>query len=392
MSILAECPVCHNRKSLKNRKCSCGENLLNAKRSERVTYWISYRLPGGKQIWERVGTSIDEARAADGKRRAQKKENRIFDVKPDCKWTFEKLAEWFLKLEKVKAMAYHPTLQYFMKRFNEVFGNTLLSDVKAHHIEDYQAKRKAEGLADRTIDGHIQTARTMIRKAFDNDMVSGDVLKVFMRIPRMLKRNANARKRILSLPEFEALYKHLPNHAKWILATGFYAGMRRGEIVKLTWDKVSLKKREIQLEAKDTKSRRPRIIPICDELYTILKSIPRNLQDSHVFHYCGRPVRDIRETIRRACKDAGILYGQKVKDGFVYHDLRHSWNTYMRKAGVAESVIMEMSGHTTREMFDRYNTIDTEDREEAVSKFQQFLTLTRSEVQQGEEAQAGQDG
>ena len=37
------------------------------------------------------------------------------------------------------------------------------------------------------------------------------------------------------------------------------------------------------------------------------------------------------------------------------------FNTYMRKAGVAESVIMQITGHSTREMFDRYNRIDEED-------------------------------
>jgi integrase len=34
---------------------------------------------------------------------------------------------------------------------------------------------------------------------------------------------------------------HLPLHTKWILATGFYTGMRLEEIVALTWDKVSLR-------------------------------------------------------------------------------------------------------------------------------------------------------
>ncbi len=38
----------------------------------------------------------------------------------------------------------------------------------------------------------------------------------------------------------------------------------------------------------------------------------------------------------------------------------------MRKAGVAESVIMAITGHSTRAMFDRYNTIDHDDVHTAV--------------------------
>jgi len=53
--------------------------------------------------------------------------------------------------------------------------------------------------------------------------------------------------------------------------------------------------------------------------------------------------------------------------------LRHTFNTYMRKAGVPESVIMEITGHSTREMFDRYNTVDAEDAKQAVDQLQNFL-------------------
>jgi hypothetical protein len=45
----------------------------------------------------------------------------------------------------------------------------------------------------------------------------------------------------------------------------------------------------------------------------------------------------------------------------------------MRKAGVAESVIMKITGHSTREMFDRYNTVDGEDTRKAVDKFTDYL-------------------
>jgi len=45
----------------------------------------------------------------------------------------------------------------------------------------------------------------------------------------------------------------------------------------------------------------------------------------------------------------------------------------MRKAGIQDSVIMEIMGHSSLEMFDRYNTIDAEDRREAVNRFEDFL-------------------
>lgn len=56
----------------------------------------------------------------------------------------------------------------------------------------------------------------------------------------------------------------------------------------------------------------------------------------------------------------------------------------MRKAGVVDSVIMEMTGHSTREMFfDRYNTIDKEDMFQGMEKTEDFLANVTLTVTQG---------
>ena len=91
---------------------------------------------------------------------------------------------------------------------------------------------------------------------------------------------------------------------------------------------------------------------------------------------------DIRGALKKACKGAGITYGPFAKDGFVFHDLRHTFNTNMRKAGVTESVIMAVTGHSTREMFDRYNTVDVEDTRGAVNRLQDCLSNVDQTVDQ----------
>lgn len=124
---------------------------------------------------------------------------------------------------------------------------------------------------------------------------------------------------------------------------------------------LTLKIRMIRLEATDTKDYEARNIPICDELYAILNDLPRGFHDDHAFLFDGKPITFIYGALKTACRNAGIKYGRFVKGGFIFHDLRHTFNTNMRKAGVPESVIMEITGHSAREMFDRYNRIDSED-------------------------------
>lgn len=382
MAVLAECPICHKKQNASNRVCTCGEDLVKAKKSKRVRYWINYRLPGGRQKREAVGYSIEEARDAEGKRRSQKRENRIFDIKPDAKMSFNDLTKWYLNLEKVKHRAYYPILTINLNSFNAVFGDTIVNTIKPADLENYQVRRKSEGQSDSYVDAQIGAARTMINKAFDNDLVGGDVVKVFRRVENLLRGNANARDRVLSTEEFYKLMAVLPVHTRTIVATGYYGGMRKGEVLKLTWDHIDMKGRLIRLEPSDTKDRKARQIPIGDALYDILKGIPKALHDNHVFLYKGKPIRDIRTALRRACRDAGIPYGRGTKGGFIFHDTRHSFNTNMRKAGVPKSVIMKITGHSTREMFLRYDTVDSQDTRKAVDQMEGFLKSVDQNVDQ----------
>ncbi len=383
MAILAECPQCHKKRSTQKKRCSCGADLDKAKRGQRVKYWITFRLPGGRQRRELVGTSIEAARDAEGKRRGQKRENRIFDILPETKITFNELVEWYLGLEKVKATAYYDALgNNLLGRFKAEFGDLVANQLRPADIENLQTRLKAEGLSDSYTDQIIGAAKAMVTKAFDNDLVAGDALKPFRRVKDLLKKNANARKRILSGEEFGRLMVALSKsprsfHLRAIVATAYYTGMRRGEILGLTWDKVDLQKRVIRLEAGDTKDREARTVPICRELLETFLALPTRIktgdQGLHVFQYAGSPVVDIREGLKRACKDAEIQFGRKAKDGFVFHDLRHCFNTNMRRAGVPEPVIMAITGHSTREMFDRYSTVDEGDKLQAVEQLRRHL-------------------
>jgi integrase len=385
MTILAECPICHTKWATKKKLCKkCGTNLDEAKQSKKVRYWVDYRLPDGRQKREAVSGeninpySIDDARAFQSKRIVQKRENKIFDIKPDSKMTFQELSDWYLGLEKVKSLSSYWRVKICLKNFNVIFGNIIASQIKPADLENYQAKRKAEGRADKTIDDEVGQAQTIVTKAFNNDIISGDTLKTFKRVNKLLKRNKNVRTRVLSSNEYKRLFDKVPHHLKGIIATAYYTGMREGEILNLTWPKVSLKERMIKLEASDTKDKEPRVIPICDNLYKVLKILPKALHDPHAFLNEGKPIKSINKALRTACEKTGITWGRFVKDGFVFHDLRHTFNTNMRKAGVPESVIMQITGHSTREMFDRYNTIDTEDTRRAIDQLQNFLNVDYS--------------
>jgi integrase len=87
--------------------------------------------------------------------------------------------------------------------------------------------------------------------------------------------------------------------------------------------------------------------------------MPHGLPNVPVFTYNGKTMACIRKSFQSACKRAGI-------EGFTFHDLRHTFVTNMRRAGVHDSVIMTITGHKTLSMFYRYNSVSQEEMKAAV--------------------------
>ena len=109
---------------MKNRKCKCGEDLVKAKRSNRVNYYVDYRLHNGKQRRELVDTSIEDAKPVDGEKKSLKKKNSALKLSADEKMTFNELTEWYLDQPDRKSKKYYKTIQYNLNSFNRDFGST----------------------------------------------------------------------------------------------------------------------------------------------------------------------------------------------------------------------------------------------------------------------------
>ena len=166
-----------------------------------------------------------------------------------------------------------------------------------------------------------------------------------------LKEN-NVRNRVLSFEEFDKLIKHSPEHLQPILGLAYYTGMRKGEILGLTWDQVDLKRGWIHLRPEQTKTGEGRKIPLNEKVVKILRSIRKEV--GLVFHHRGRPIKEVRKAFNTACQKAGI-------EDFLFHDFRHTFVTNMRKAGKQDRAIMAVTGHKTMSVFMRYDTVDEED-------------------------------
>lgn len=392
MAILAECPYCHEKQAVKNKECrTCGQSMDKAKKSQRVRYYIVYRLPDGKQRKEYVGLSIEEARDAEGKRRGQKREGRIFDMLPESKMTFRQLAEWYLKLKSVEKLATFSRVKQILATFNGVFGDRIINTIKPVQLEDYQDQRETKGLAPATIDMEISIVKTMITKAFDNDMVDGRIVKVFRKVKRKLKKAANARKQTLTVNEYLSLCKEAPSHLKAILTTAFNTGMRVGELRLLRWSHVDKEKGYIRLPAELTKERKTKIVPMNHYVLEVMDMLSPCEHHDFVFTYKGEPIKErggLKRSFKTACKNAKIPHGRGTVNGITFHDIRRTVKTNMVNAGVKKVHRDVIFGHSLQGMDVHYIVPSEDDLAEAMVVYTNWLDNQISSIQAGNSSTA----
>lgn len=385
MAILAECPFCRNKQSAKNKVCKCGNDLDKAKRSKKVIYWISFRIPIGqdeegkiiyKQRRESVGKSIEKARDADGKRRVQKRENRIFDMLPESNMTFQELTDWYLGLKTVKKLKSYTRIKQALNNFNQTFASMIVGNIKPVYLENYQEDREGRGRAPATIDMEISIAKTMIIKAFDNDMVDGRVLKAFRSVKRKLKKGDNARKRTLAFDEYIRLINKAPQHLRAAIIIAFNTGMRTGEIRLLKWSYVDRKNGYIRLPKEVTKENKPKNIPINHHVKAVLDSVPRALNHPFIITYRGSRIAHkdgLKNSFKTACKNAKILHGRKTENGIIFHDIRRTVKTNMLSAGVDKVHRDLILGHSLQGMDVHYMAPDDETLKKAMEKYTRWI-------------------
>jgi hypothetical protein len=93
----------------------------------------------------------------------------------------------------------------------------------------------------------------------------------------------------------------------------------------------------------------------------------------------------------RPCSVAGLGKLEEVEGRpdpryteLIIHDLRRSAIKNLMNVGVNEKVAMKISGHKTRDVFDRYHIIDTEDVVDAMRRVQTVSSAANSLMSNGE--------
>src|SRR5262249_22850816 len=150
----------------------------------------------------------------------------------------------------------------------EFFGDKQLGEITAWDVERYKAHRRqmetrnGVPLAPRTVNIDLNTLKAMFHRAAER----GDLAKGHDNPVKTVKKLDEGAKETETLTEemFSQVYTTAAPHLKTIFLMAVTTGMRRGEMLRLTWDGVDLDREMIAVKTlkKNGEGERIRYIPM----------------------------------------------------------------------------------------------------------------------------------
>jgi integrase len=257
------------------------------------------------------------------------------------------------------------------------FAGKLVREIDEDEIDRFVAQRRQAGASIFSINRSLGLLRQAFRLAVEKKKLSAEAVPK-IRIDAKSEKQKR-RKGFLEYDDFVRLRDALPERLKVVLTLGFYTGMRLGEIKNLKWSGVNLNREEIRLEADETKNGEPRTIPLLKELPTMLKMLCNEGPKPKYVFGGDRPLGNFRKTWNGTCVKVGLgefvelPNGRKKYKGLIFHDLRRSAVRFLIDSDIPEGQIMEIVGHQTRSMFDRYAIKSAKTLREAKRKAESHL-------------------
>jgi integrase len=323
---------------------------------KRGEYWIDYYV-GGRRRREKIGPSKKLAAAVLAKRKVQIAENRYLDKVETPTLLWDELAQMYLEHARLHHRSYKSHALHRCNTLRSYFEGKKISEISPQNVEAYKLAR-AQVCSRQTVNNELSVMRAMYNLAIRLGKAKLNPVKgvKFFRVQ-------NQRVRYLTQNEAKLLLAYCDRSIRPIVIIALNTGMRKSEILGLKWSQIDLDQGEIILTR--TKNNEIRRIPINAVVKRVLSDQPRAVHHPYVFANQHGRVPNFRKLFELAVRRAGI-------DDFRFHDLRHTYASWLRMQGVDIRTIADLLGHKSLQMSLRYSHLSPSHLKRAVEGLEQL--------------------
>ncbi|WP_456129297.1 tyrosine-type recombinase/integrase [Thiorhodovibrio frisius] len=258
---------------------------------------------------------------------------------------------------------------YAAKRLTPFFQGRTLNRLGTADIQAYIDHRRAQGVGPATVNKELNLLSAALNYA--RRRLQWEVPNP---VQHMRLRPPEGRIRWIRHEEAERLMAAaagVRNYLPDFIRLGLNTGMRKGELLGLSWDRVDFDQEMVYLTDKDQKNGKHGSVPLNAEALAALNS-RREFRETHcpqspwVFaNRAGERLGEIKKGFKTACEKAGI-------EDFHPHDMRHTCAAWLVQDGVDIRVVCELLRHSSITVTMRYAHLSSRNVREAVERLSHF--------------------
>ena len=253
-------------------------------------------------------------------------------------------------------------------RLDKYFSGWRAKDITLDQLNRFRAEGKREGLSDQRLNRYISALRKMFNQGIKNGRITSAQAPLYY--PMVVEPNEAIGAIFIEREWYTALQQTLSEPLRSAFVLSYHLGVRVGELEQIRWRHVDVKNRRVHLPKEITKTSASRDVGLPSD-FGLKPGEPDALVFPFGYHKRHWEWQSACVKVGAAwfaCRRCGArcdgrtcpTHGPLVVKKLLYHGplLRHCRHTAVRNmdsAGLSDRRKMDLSGHKTRAMLDRYN-------------------------------------
>lgn len=269
------------------------------------------------------------------------------------------------------AATYLQRVTIALDHLERIYPRLKVPQISADLLDEYKAKRLAEGVERSTINRELGVIKQAVRKGRRwgyqiQDLSDLGKLKV-----------ADKARSGYGPDEIRALFANAPDRLRLVVLFGLFSGLRRSEMLQVRWCDLDFTGCKIILgDGWKTKTGAVRAVPMHPMLRDALWAVLRDQKpQERVLGWTATP-QALTGAFTLLRRRAGIGRGS-------IHRLRHTFVTAMANANVEKSKRMRAAGHKSDRTHEEYTHLEVDDLRAAIDAVKYDLNAEKTGAKQG---------